>query len=154
MVSSENVGSFLIGEKMTGIARQIHLFNNNPILPKNKKSAKIKSLGGKKAFCMIDKEIRSSKICDEELNSVKSKIKIFVDVNAPSTNLQILRTEEDSLQGEQIICESECCGETKQTKKVSHFSASHSATLWNFSGDCCISYVNLEFRHLGNIRLK
>ena len=139
---------------MMGIARQIHSFNNNPILYKNKSSAKIKSLGGKKALCIIDKEIRVSKICEDELKSIKTKIKLFLDDNTSSTNLQILRAEEDYLQGEEIVCESECCGESKQMRKISHFSASHSATLWNFEGDCCVSYVNLEFRHLGKIRLK
>jgi len=154
MVFSENVGSFLIGEKMTAIARQIHPFNNNPILYKNRSSAKIKSFGGKKALCIIDKEIRTSKICENELKLIKSKISVFLEGNTSPTNLQLLKTKEDFLQGEEIICESECCGKTKQMKKLNHFSASHSATLWNFEGDCCISYVNLEFRHLRNIRLK
>ncbi len=154
MVFSESVGSFLIGEKMTGIARQIHSFNNNPILYRNKNSVKIKSLGGKKALCIIDKEIRTSKICENELRFIKSKIKLFLDDNTPSTNLQLLKIKEDFLQGEEIVCESECCGKTKKMKKFNHFSASHSATLWNFEGDCCVSYVNLEFRHLKNIRLK
>ena len=154
MVFSESVGSFLIGEKMTGIARQIHKFNNNPVLYKNKESAKIKSLGGKKALCIIDKEVRTSKICEDELKSIKTKIRIFLDDNTSSKNLQILKTKEDYLQGEEIVCESECCGKSNQMRKFPHFSASHSATLWNFEGDCCLSYVNLEFRHLGNVRLK
>ena len=154
MVFLENKGSFLVGEKMMGIARQIHPFNNNPIFSRNISSAKIKSLGGKKAVCILDKEIRTTKIGEDGLNIIQSKIKLFLDGNADCKNLQILKSKDDYLQGDEIVCESECCGKSNQMKKFSHFSASHSATLWNFEGDCCISYINLEFRHLNNIRLK
>nr|MBA4405522.1 hypothetical protein [Nanoarchaeum sp.] len=154
MASSENIGSFLIGENMIGIARQVHEFKNNPILSKNQKSAKIKSLGGKKAICIINKQVRLSKIPHDILEKNKSKIKLFVDKNFSCENFNIFENINDFLEGEQIVCESENCEKAKQFKKLSHFSASHSATFWNFDGDCCISYVDLEFRQLKDIKLK
>lgn len=154
MANSEFLGSCLLGEELIGIGRQIHSFeNNSPIHLQNKSSAKVKSLGGKKAQCWIDKAIRMSKISEENLSAIRNKVKIFIGSGLSSGSFRIFEEYRDYIEGDELICESENCGKIKQINKLSHYSASHSADVWEFSGDCCISFVNRQFRQLKNIRL-
>lgn len=154
MSDSECIGSCLIGETLMAVARQIHSFKcENMILEKNCVSTKIKALHGKKALCWIDKEIRESKISDEELGNIYKKVKVFIDSKFTTTS-KIFEEKENSIEGEQLICESELATKNKKIKKMSGVSASHSGDFWEFNGGCCISWVDLEFKHLRDIKIK
>lgn len=153
-LSSEKLGTCIIGEHLIGEGRKIFSFNNpNPILAVNIDSFKIKRFRGRKASCYINRAVRGSKVQRETQNKYTEKIKIYIEKKF-EIKTDIFDKLGDCIEGNQLISECESGEKDKKIQKISGYSASHSADRYNFSGDYCISYVDMEFTLSKAIKLK
>ena len=152
-MDSDKLGFCIVGEHLIGIARKIFKFNNPfPIISINTSSCKMQRHGGKKPYCFVNKGIRETKIDPATQMEYKFKIKVFIEEKFKS-KMSIFEDKGNSIEGNELICECKDCEKKQNIKKVSHFSASHSADCWDFFGDYTIAYVDLAFTQSKAIRL-
>ena len=129
-----NRGDCLVGKRIVAISRKIEKFKARSIIPGNHTHYKIKRLGGKKPDCHIDSSYVGQ-------------------TPHMSSSLRCHYSAGDSLEANEIICECKGGEPLRTGKKISHFSASHSATGFTFFGSPTIAIVTTQFTQSSTISM-